>query len=132
MNTGRETFHKPERLCSRKIITSLFDNGNVFYSKLFKIVWKISPAPIPSPAQVAFSVTKKNFRLAVTRNLIKRRMREAYRRNKNILYDFLGSENIRIVLIVIYKEDSVMDFREIEISMKEMIDRLIVSVKENC
>lgn len=131
MNTGIETFHKSERLCSRKIIASLFDNGNVFYTKLFKIVWSKSPVPISSPAQVAFSVTKKSFRLAVTRNLIKRRMREAYRRNKYMLYDFLRSENIPIVLIVIYKEDSVVDFREIEISMKEIIERLIVSVKEN-
>jgi ribonuclease P protein component len=129
MNTGRETFHKSERLCSRKIITLLFDNGNVFYSKLFKIVWSKSPVLISSPSQVAFSVAKKSFRLAVTRNLIKRRMREAYRRNKYILYDFLCSENIKIVFIVIYKEDSVMDFREIEISMKEMIDRLIDSIK---
>ncbi|MCX6300890.1 MAG: ribonuclease P protein component [Bacteroidia bacterium] len=130
MNTGRETFHKSERLCSRKIITFLFDSGNVFYSKLFKIVWSKSPVPISSPSQVAFSVTKKSFRLAVTRNLIKRRMREAYRRNKYILYDFLCSENIKIVFIVIYKEDSVMDFREIEISVKEMIDRLIDSIKK--
>jgi ribonuclease P protein component len=131
MNTQIETFHKSERLCSRKIITSLFDNGTVFYSKLFKIAWSKSPVPISSPAQVAFSVTKKCFRLAVTRNLIKRRMREAYRRNKYMLYDFLRSENIRIVFIVKYKENNVVDFREIEISMKEMIDRLIVSVKEN-
>lgn len=131
MNTGRETFHKSERLCSRKIITSLFDNGNVFYSGLLKIVWSTSQALVPFPAQITFSVTKKSFRLAVTRNLLKRRMREAYRRNKHVLYDFLSRENIRIVLIVIYKEDYVSDFREIEISMKEMIDRLIVSVKGN-
>ena len=55
------------------------------------------------PAQIAFSVSKRGFRLAVTRNLIKRRMREAYRKNKYLLYEFLASENKQIVLIVIVK-----------------------------
>ncbi len=130
MNTGRETFQKSERLCSQKMITSLFEDGNVFHSKLFKIVWSKSLVSLPFPAQVAFSVSKKSFRLAVTRNLLKRRMREAYRRNKQKLYDFLSLANIQAVFIVIYHEDNVSDFREIEISMKEMIDRLIVLIKE--
>jgi len=130
MKTGRETFQKSERLCSRKIITSLFDNGNVFYSKLFRIVWSKSPEADISPARVAFSVPKKSFRLAVTRNLLKRRMREAYRRNKHVLYDFLNRENTGIVFVIIYKEDFVSEYREIETSVKEMIERLNVLIKE--
>ena len=82
MNTRRETFEKSERLCSTKIISGLFENGNIFYTSLFKVVWNKSPVTLPLPAQVAFSVSKRGFRLAVTRNLIKRRMREAYRKNK--------------------------------------------------
>ena len=58
------------------------------------------PLLLPSPAQVAFSVSKRGFRLAVTRNLIKRRMREAYRKNKYILYEYLASENIRLFLLL--------------------------------
>ncbi|OFY66947.1 MAG: hypothetical protein A2V64_01560 [Bacteroidetes bacterium RBG_13_43_22] len=131
MNAGRETFHKSERLCSRKIITSLFNNGNAFYSRLFKVVWGLSTASINAPAQVAFSVLKKSFRLAVTRNLLKRRMREAYRRNKHVLYDFLIRENTGIVFVVIYKEETVRKYSDIEVSVKEMIEQLIVSVKKS-
>jgi ribonuclease P protein component len=124
MNARRETFDKSERLCSTKLISGLFENGNIFYNSLFKVVWFISPVTLPCPAQVAFSVSKRGFRLAVTRNLIKRRMREAWRKNKSILYDSLASENSQIVLIVIMTGKSVPDYNRVEKSMKEIISKL--------
>ena len=118
----RQTFQKSERLCSRKIITGLFDEGDVFYSDLFKVVWKISTAPLPFPAQVAFSVTKRGFRLAVIRNLLKRRLREAYRKNKFLLYDYLSQENIKLVFIIIYRQRTVVDYQTIETSMRTLFN----------
>lgn len=126
MNITRETFNKSERLCSRKTIETLFESGNIFFSPLFKVVWTNCPNSIPGPAQVAFSVSKRGFRLAVTRNLIKRRLREAYRKNKRILYDHLISQNIQIVFVVIMRGNSVTDYLTIEKSMKEMINKLIL------
>ncbi len=131
MNTSRETFDKKERLCSLKVISWLFENGNIFYTSIFKVVWGISPVCLPSSAQVTFSVSKKGFRLAVTRNLIKRRMREAYRKNKSTLYTQLVSENIQIVFIVILKGNAVPDYLTMEKSMKEMLNKLIILTKEN-
>jgi ribonuclease P protein component len=131
MKTGRETFQKSERLCSRKIISSLFDAGNIFYTPLFKVVWCKSLVKIPSPAQVALSVTKKGFRRAVTRNLIKRRIRESYRKNKHLLYDYLQSENIQIAFIIIFKDESVPDYQTVEKSIKELLDKLIVHISES-
>ena len=125
MNTIRETFEKSEKLCSTKIISGLFENGNIFHSSLFKVVWGKSTASFPGPAQVVFSVSKRGFRLAVTRNLIKRRLREAYRKNKKILYEHLSRENIQIAFIVILKGNSVPDYLSIEKSMKMMINKLI-------
>jgi ribonuclease P protein component len=126
MNTIRETFDKSERLCSRKIIGTLFDDGNIFFSPLFKVVWTKCQNSIPGPAQVAFSVSKRGFRLAITRNLIKRRLREAYRKNKMILYDHLISQNIQIVFVVIIRGNSVPDYVTIEKSVREMIKKLII------
>jgi ribonuclease P protein component len=130
MNITREKFDKSEKLCSIKIISGLFESGNVLYTSLFKIFWAISPVTLPHPAQVVFTVPKKGFRHAVIRNLIKRRMREAYRKNKKTLYENLIRENTQIVFVVILKISSVPDYIRIEESIKEMVNKLESLVKE--
>src|SRR5664280_3845354 len=120
MSIIKETFNKSERLCSRKTLAMLFETGNIFHNSLFKVVWDKVVHPDQGPAQVAFSVSKRGFRLAVTRNLIKRRMREAYRKNKNLLYDHLISQNIKIAFVVILRGNAIPDYLTIEKSIKEM------------
>ncbi len=126
MNIIRETFDKSERLCSRKTIESLFETGFIFHNTLFKVVWKKEQLSSLLTAQVAFSVSKRGFRLAVTRNLIKRRMREAYRKNKAPLYDHLSRQNIQIVFIVIIKGNSIPEYATIEKGMIDVINKLIM------
>ena len=121
MVTDKETFSKSERLCSKKVIEELFENGKSFYCAPFLIIWAYSTSDKPFPAQVAFSVSKKGFKLAVTRNLIKRRARESYRKNKTILYDFLIASNKKITITMIFRGNSIPDYQTVDASVKEMI-----------
>jgi ribonuclease P protein component len=125
-----ETFHKSERLCSRKAIDFLFEEGKTFYSPLFKTVWAKASFPMRFPAQVAFSVSKKNFRRAVDRNLIRRMMREAYRRNKQILYGHLASLNVCITCVILFRKNTIPGYPAIEKGMSDIIRQLCSGVSE--
>ena len=123
-----QTFKKPERLCSKKAIEALFERGNSFFSFPFQIVWLESPIDIPFPSQVTFSVSKKSFKRAVKRNIIKRRIREAFRKNKQALYDNLDKSEKKIIFIIIYKGNNIPDYLSVEKSVKQIIEKLISEV----
>ncbi|HVW96994.1 MAG TPA: ribonuclease P protein component [Mucilaginibacter sp.] len=109
------TFKKEERLCNKKLIEQLFHNGSSFLCYPFKASWLVVENPSRFPAKIVFSVSKKRYKRAVDRNLIKRRMREAYRIYKQeYLYDVLRSSNKQIIFSVGYigKEISGYDFTD--------------------
>ena len=85
------TFKKEERLCNKKLIDGLFHNGSSFLCYPYKASWMFTDGEQQFPVQIVFSVAKKRYKRAVDRNLVKRRMREAYRLNKQAqLYDVLN------------------------------------------
>lgn len=131
MNLSAQTFRKEERLCSKKVMMNLFGSGEVFFTPLFKVVWCLNQIETEFPAQVAFSVLKKNYRRAVDRNLIKRRMREAYRKNKYSLYEKLDSLDISIAFIIIFRGAEITSCSNIEKHMKEMLAKLSEAVTRN-
>jgi len=108
------TFNKREKLRSKKAFTELIKLGRPFHSQPFLIIWEKTSPGKKYPAQVAVSVSKKLFKRAVDRNIIKRRTLEAYRLNKHILYEFLDSKNFGLVFIIIYRKTQIMDYVSIE------------------
>ncbi|SFA40626.1 ribonuclease P protein component [Pedobacter suwonensis] len=76
------TFRKEERLCSRKYLDLLFKNGSSFLLYPFRISYLFVDVVTDVQAQVVINVPKRRYKRAVDRNLLKRRIREAYRLNK--------------------------------------------------
>lgn len=83
-----------------------------------------SPAELPFPAQVAFSVSKRSFKHAVSRNLARRRIREAYRKNKHLLYEHLTLVKKQIVFMIILKGDVIPDYLSAEKAVLSVIGKL--------
>ncbi len=77
-----QTFAKAERLHSKKIIQELFTKGSSFYLHPFKVILLLNPDQATAQHQILISVSKRFFKKAVDRNLLKRRIREAYRKEK--------------------------------------------------
>ena len=70
----RFTFSKEERLRSRKLFDELISTGKAVQEGRFRLIGKLTEIPSDLPAQVAFSVPKRNMKRAVDRNRMKRLM----------------------------------------------------------
>ncbi len=116
-------FSKGERLCSKKTIDKLFLEGKSIFSFPVKIVWLETALTVNYPVQAAFSVSKRNFRRAVQRNLIKRRMREAYRLNKNVFYNRLCEKQVAVFFIFTAK--TISEYSHIETAIKKGMNKLL-------
>src|SRR3954467_11218662 len=110
-----QTFKKEERLCNKRLIDELFHNGSSFLCYPFKASWLITTQPQQVAVQVLFAVAKKRYKRAVDRNLLKRRMREAYRLQKQEnLYNFLNGADKSITLSISYIGKEINDYKLIE------------------
>ena len=125
-----QTFKKEERLCSKKLIDELFDKGKSFSINPIKIIWLKAELNSVFPAQVLIVVPKRNIKSAVDRNRIKRQIREAYRKNKDILYKSLLNAEKQCAFAIIYLEKNETKFKELEDKIILSIERLtkVVSI----
>lgn len=102
------TFGKKYKLCSKILISSLFESGtsirvfpfNCWYRELSSDEYKIE-----KPFQIAIAVPKKKFKSAVARNRIKRQIREGVRLNKASLEKTLIECDKTLILFLIYTND---------------------------
>ena len=123
----KNKFCKEERLCNRKTIDFLFTGKDkiTFTEFPFMVIAKESVNDDQKfPAQMMVSVSKRKIRLAVNRNLMKRRMKEAYRLHKNEFYDSLKSQNKGLILFFIFLGNKPAPYELIEQKIIVLLNRL--------
>lgn len=119
------TFPKQERLSWKRHIDLLFANGRSFVAFPLRVIYlPVEEEALPARASVLISVPKKKFKRAVKRNLIKRRMREAYRIHKHELFDALANNRQRMLVAFLYLDKEILPFSDIEKAMQKALDVL--------
>ncbi len=120
-----EKFSKEEKLKSRKKIENLFQDGKGIKKFPLLLVHNSDFQNLEKP-QAGFSVSKRNFKLAVDRNRYKRLMRESYRKMKS---DF-DSDLLPSAFMFIYIARKSFKLSEIETQMRKILTELISLQRE--
>ena len=109
-----QTFKKEERLTSKKLIDELLKKGSSFVVFPFRLIWLETSLQSSFPSQIVITVSKKHFQRAVDRNKIKRQMREAYRKNKEIIYSYLRNKQQQNAMMLVYINKTFCPYKELE------------------
>lgn len=112
-----------ERLRSLGAVRRLFDAGQSGFIFPFRYVWFAEPDTEQS-VEVLFSVPKKFHKRANKRNLVRRRTKEAYRLQKQILHD---GKNLNLDIALVYSSKEILSAKTIAHAVR----RILESVAEN-
>ncbi len=115
---------KIERLKSRKQISNLFSKNQHVFSYPFKYIFTAIKPIDQAPVKILISVSKRTFKHAVDRNRMKRLIREAYRKNKHLVYDEIQDRDSQLLLGVIFVGKELMEYADIEKSMIKGLNKL--------
>lgn len=131
-------FPKEERLHHRSLVEGLFRSGKSFYEFPFRVTWRTlsseqlektfcnhTPEGI-GRLQMMVTVPKKKRRRAVDRVQMRRRIREAYRLNKQSLLKNLNSDSCfaTVSIALVYIHDKNLHYDLIEEKMKTILGKL--------
>ena len=115
----RNTLPKKERLCGKTAISTLLakgKHGNV--PGLRYLCLRRTDAEVD---RIMVSVPKKSFKRAVKRNLLKRRIRESWRKQKHML-----SIEGNIDILFMYAVKEVLSYEEVHAAVGQIIENLNV------
>jgi ribonuclease P protein component len=125
MTRKKASLVKGERLCGVKAVSELFAGGKFLSDPPLKIIYRTAPAEKSvSTIRVLVSVPKRNFKKATDRNLIRRRIREAWRLNRIPLTERLNGIGLRMDLAIIWNDTQIRPYEFVLKCVTRMIGRM--------
>lgn len=120
MDEIRHTLPKKERLCGKTAISTLLAKGR--HGKVPGLRYCFNPDSGAGDNRIMVSVPKKMFKRAVKRNLLKRRIRESWRRQKHNLDGLNGYD-----ILFTYSLKEILSYEEIY----EAVGKVVEKVRQN-
>ena len=122
----RNTFPLKEHLKSKKTIEKLYAEGTSVTAFPLRAVFIEQETEEQEPqAAILISVAKKRFRHAVDRNLVKRRIREAYRTSKHSFVAALQNKGKKMAVAILYIDTRHNSTAFIKRKMEKLLDGII-------
>ncbi|MEN6618456.1 MAG: ribonuclease P protein component [Rikenellaceae bacterium] len=120
MENTSNRFVKTERLSSKTQIQQIFDKGSVLFLHPLKIYYQLNE---DSFCRVLITVPKRLYKKAVDRNLLKRRIREAYRLNKEQL-----STGPFVDINIVYISGEILEFKLLNNKISDVLAKIKKSI----
>lgn len=126
-------FPKAEHLTSKTLIDKLYKEGvSVVSFPLRAVYMTLEPEDTQPTAAILINVAKKRFRHAVDRNLLKRRIREAYRTNKPLFIEELRAMNKSVAVAILYIDNKHSSTEYLKRKMIKLLGAITEKEKQKC
>lgn len=132
--SNRNTLKKDERLHSKKLIDRLFNKKDQLKDKSYPLMLvskQVTLDTFTPNVQVLIVVPKKKIKKAVDRNIVRRRLKEAYRQNKHKLNNALALNKKKLTIAFIYLENKPLDYQTLEKKIIVLLDRLTNKIESS-
>ena len=123
----KQTLSKADRLKSYTRIRNLFEKGSKLRAHPLLVYYQVCDVADVKEGnclQIGVSVSSRHFKRAVDRNLIKRRIRESYRKQKQPLFETLLHSGKHMDLFLVYLANVIPDYQDVNIAVEKLLGQL--------